>query len=401
GRDRRRPRGARRAGAGARARRARRRAAARGRRAPRPAAGSGRRARGRSRRCRRAHRGGRARGRRRARPAAARRRRRTGRRARGPPGRRRARRAARPCGGPARRPRRPRCSRRASGGRGPPRPPRGRPGRSGPGCGSGRRRLRGWGAAVRARRCSSSQGAPGRADSSCTIRGDMAPVRDNLWPEGVALLAALSPAMVALMDELPDTMFCAKDVTGRYAAVNPVFVARTNERSRRAVLGRRARDLVVPQLAERYEQQDAEVLQGRSLRGELERIRRLGGTSGWFLTSKLPVHDDAGRLVGIVSVSHDLRAGAADDATMGSMAALVAAVGAGLGARWAPARRAGSAGATPAVLDRRVRRVYGLTPRQLVLRTRVDHATRLLAGTTRSIGDVAADSGFYDQPSFT
>jgi PAS domain S-box-containing protein len=233
----------------------------------------------------------------------------------------------------------------------------------------------------------------------------MAPVRDNAEtspPAADQLLAALSPAMVALMDELPDTMFCAKDVTGRYVAVNPVFVARTNERSRRAVLGRRARDLFVPQLAERYEQQDAEVLRtGRPLRGELERIRRLGGTSGWFLTSKLPVHDGAGRLVGIVSVSHDLRAGAADDATMDAMSGLVASVEADLGARWTTARLAEAAGSSTAVLDRRVRRVYGVTPRQLVLRTRVDHATRLLAGSAASIGEVAAESGFYDQPSFT
>ncbi|WP_435736749.1 helix-turn-helix domain-containing protein [Cellulosimicrobium sp. PMB13] len=238
----------------------------------------------------------------------------------------------------------------------------------------------------------------------------MAPVRDNAdplpQPAGTAtadaLLVALSPAMVALMDELPDTMFCAKDVTGRYVAVNPVFVARTTERSRRAVLGRRAGDLFVPQLAERYEQQDAEVLRtGRPLRGELERIRRLGGTSGWFLTAKLPVHDDAGRLVGLVSVSHDLRAGAADDETMASLSALVAAVEADLGARWTTARLADAAGCTPATLERRVRRVYGVTPRQLVLRTRVDRATRLLAAREGTIAEVAAASGFYDQPSFT
>ncbi|MEK8227957.1 PAS domain-containing protein [Oerskovia sp. M15] len=89
------------------------------------------------------------------------------------------------------------------------------------------------------------------------------------------------PAMVDLMDELSSTMFCAKDVTGRYVLVNRVFVARTNERSRRAVVGRRATDLFVPQLAERYDQQDAEVLRtGRPLRNELELIRRLGGTPG-------------------------------------------------------------------------------------------------------------------------
>jgi AraC-like DNA-binding protein len=222
------------------------------------------------------------------------------------------------------------------------------------------------------------------------------------WPGGEALLAALSPAMVDLMDELSSTMFCAKDVTGRYVLVNRVFVARTNERSRRAVLGRRATDLFVPQLAERYDQQDAEVLRtGRPLRNELELIRRLGGTPGWFLTSKLPVHDGAGHLVGLVSVSQDLREDDADDASMDSMARLVAGIEERLDQPLTVADLAALAGCTPAVLDRRVRRVFSLSPRQLVLRARVDRAAGLLVGTDSPIADVAVATGFYDQPAFT
>ncbi|WP_233565637.1 AraC family transcriptional regulator [Cellulomonas sp. PhB143] len=212
----------------------------------------------------------------------------------------------------------------------------------------------------------------------------------------------LSPVMVALMDELAQTMFCAKDLAGRYVAVNRVFVMRTSARSRRDVLGRTAADLFVPQLAERYAQQDAEVLRtGRPLRNELELIRRLGGTPGWFLTSKLPVHDDAGRLCGIVSVSQDLHESDADDATMDSMARLVAAVEERLTEPLAAADLAVLAGCSVDVLDRRVRRVFSLTPRQLVLRARVDRATALLTGGDLPLADVAAAAGFYDQPSFT
>src|SRR5918998_610814 len=165
--------------------------------------------------------------------------------------------------------------------------------------------------------------------------------------------------MAALMDELPDVMFCAKDATGRYVLVNQVFVRRTNERSRRGVVGRRAADLFVPDLAERYEAQDGEVLRsGKPLRNELELIRRVGGAPGWFLTSKLPVHDDAGHVVGLVSVSQDLRSGDADDATMDAMARLVAGVHRHLdespAVALSVAALAAIAGCSPAVLDRRV-----------------------------------------------
>ena len=174
-------------------------------------------------------------------------------------------------------------------------------------------------------------------------------------PEARALLAALHPAMVALMDELSGVMFCAKDADGRYVLVNQVFVGRTRERSRRDVIGKRAVDLFVPELAERYESQDELVrTTDKPLRGELELIRHVGGAPGWFLTSKLPLHDESGAYVGLVSVSQDLRSGDADDATIQAMA-----------------------------------------------RLRVDRAAHLLTSTTVPLADVASAAGFYDQPSFT
>ncbi|QAY63427.1 AraC family transcriptional regulator [Xylanimonas allomyrinae] len=226
------------------------------------------------------------------------------------------------------------------------------------------------------------------------------------WPEGEALLAALSPAMVALMDELAAVMFCAKDTSGRYVLVNEVFVHRAHARSRRDVVGRRAADLFVPDLAERYEKQDSYVLgTGRPLRGELELIRRPGGAPGWFLTSKLAVRADDGGVVGLVSISQDLRSQDADDATMEAISRLVAGVSAHLDATpSAPltvAALAALAGCGEQALDRRVRRVFGLSPRQLVLRARTDRAAHLLAETTTPLAQVAAAVGFYDQPSFT
>ncbi len=222
----------------------------------------------------------------------------------------------------------------------------------------------------------------------------------DTWPEGRALLDALSPEMLQLMDDLSGTIFCAKDVTGRYVAVNQVFVDRTRERSRREVIGRRAQDLFVPELAEHYTRQDREVLgSGRALRDVLELIRRPGGVPGWYLTSKVPVRVD-GVVVGLVSASEDLRRHDADDAAVASLARVVDLVH----DRMAPltvAELAAAAGCSPSTLDRRVRRVFALSPQQLVLRTRIDHAAALLTSTDRPIAEVATACGFYDQAAFT
>lgn len=221
-------------------------------------------------------------------------------------------------------------------------------------------------------------------------------------PEARALLRALTPALLRLYDDLTGTMFCAKNVTGRYVVVNEAFVRRTSERSRRAVVGRTATELFEPHLAERYDAQDREVLTaGRSLHRELELIRRPGGPPGWYLTSKVPVRDDAGAVVGLVSVSQALRAGDADAATVAALSRVAAFVQARLSAPPTVAALAEAAGCSPSTLDRRVRRVYALSPQQYVLRARVDHAAALLGGSDVPLAEVAAAAGFYDQASFT
>ncbi|WP_299036432.1 AraC family transcriptional regulator [uncultured Pseudokineococcus sp.] len=217
------------------------------------------------------------------------------------------------------------------------------------------------------------------------------------WPA-----EALAPALLDLLGEASDVMFCAKGADGRYTAVNDAFVRRTGERSRRDVVGRTARELFVPQLAERYEDQDAGVLRtGEPLRHELELIRREGGSPGWYLTTKLPVRGRDGVVHGLVSISQDLRAADDADPTLTGLSRVVELVHARLADPLRTAEMAAAAGCSVPVLERRVKKVFGLSPRQLVLRARIDRAADLLTTTDVPLADVAAACGFYDQPSFT
>ena len=45
--------------------------------------------------------------------------------------------------------------------------------------------------------------------------------------------------------------------------------------------------------------------------------------------------------------------------------------------------------------------VIGVTPGQYILRTRLNAARRLLETTAKALGDIAADTGFFDQSHFT
>ena len=59
------------------------------------------------------------------------------------------------------------------------------------------------------------------------------------------------------------------------------------------------------------------------------------------------------------------------------------------------------AGLSPKQLERVCRRTLGTSPQRLVQRLRIEHAVQLISTTRRTLGDVSAECGFYDQSSFT
>lgn len=221
-------------------------------------------------------------------------------------------------------------------------------------------------------------------------------------PELSALAGALGPAVLELVDHLPGTMFCVKGADGRYIAVNPTFVKRTNKRSRAEVLGRRAGELFVAELADRYEEQDARVhSSGRPLFNELELIRAPGGPFRWHVTAKVPLRDEDGRVTGVVSMSQDVGEGAADDRTMTSLGTVVAHIRAHLGENVTSQDLARVAGCSVDTLERRCRRVFGRSPGQLILSTRIDVARGLLTGSDMPLAQIADLCGYADQAGFS
>lgn len=217
-------------------------------------------------------------------------------------------------------------------------------------------------------------------------------------------LFACQPELLGLFETLINVIFCAKDLDGRYVEVNTAFVRRTGKPSKGEVIATTARDHFIPDLAERFEEQDAEVFStGEPLYDELELIRRPNGELGWYLTTKLPVRDGMGDrpIVGLVSVSRDLVAPSDSDIGAQGLREVVRHVQEHFGEPIRVADLTAVAGFSEAQLERRMKRVFGVTATQHVLRVRVEAATRLLADTDDPIADVAARCGFYDQPDFT
>ncbi len=210
--------------------------------------------------------------------------------------------------------------------------------------------------------------------------------------------------LVALFETLVNVMFCAKDAHGVYLEVNTAFVRRSGKRSKREVVGRRASDLFSAERAMHYHAQDEGVLSGQgAMRDQLELIRRPHGGLGWYLSTKLPVFepDEPTTPVGLVSVSRDLLTTTSDDLAVESLQPVVSYVRRHLTEPLQVADLARVAGCSVSQLRRRVQTVFGLTPKQYVLRVKVERAMELLTDTEEDLSTIAHQVGFYDQPDFS
>ncbi len=222
-----------------------------------------------------------------------------------------------------------------------------------------------------------------------------------MWSDGAMLDRSLE-AVTDVLATTPHVMFCVKSIDGTYLAANQAFADRAGLPGAGDVVGRTAHDLFPAELASRYEAQDRSVIEtGRMLSNELELITRADRTVGWFVTSKSRWTDAGGRAAGVVSVSVDLRTSVDADGPHARLADAVDVARRRFAERIGVADLANAAGMTAARLERTARRTLGLTPKQLVMRFRLEEGLRLLTTTDDSIAEVARSCGYYDQSAFS
>lgn len=201
---------------------------------------------------------------------------------------------------------------------------------------------------------------------------------------------------------LPDVVFCIKDDQRRYRAANRAFAERLGLQSATRLLGLQAEDFFPAELAAAYRRQDETVLRrGRSIVDELELVTNRDGTTGWYLATKVPLHDSTGRIIGLASVSRDLRSPEAGEAEIAGVARVVEHVRDHLDESLRTDELARVAGLSPGQLDRRIRRVFGVTAARFVRKVRIGRAAELLERSLLPIAEIALACGYADQSALT
>ncbi len=218
------------------------------------------------------------------------------------------------------------------------------------------------------------------------------------------LLASLAEPFTGegLFDALPDVVFFIKNRRGEYVVVNRTLVERCGRRDKRELLGRRADEVFPAPLGGNYLAQDERVIRsGEAILNQLELHFFPAGGRGWCVTNKLPLRDRAGVVVGVAGISRDLQAANERSEDYVEIAKALRQIQSHFSQPLKVKDLARQAGLSAYQFEQRIRKIFQITPGQLIQKIRMDAAVRLLRETDETVAAIAQECGYSDQSAFT
>lgn len=206
-----------------------------------------------------------------------------------------------------------------------------------------------------------------------------------------------------VFDAMPSVLFYMKDRAGRYVRVNETLVHRSGFSRREDVLGYTADELFPGLIRASHTVHDEWVMEHRTAtREKLMRYVQYDGTPIWCSCTKVPLIDANDEVVGLVGISRDLPRPDERDRVYRRVAGVVEYMETRLSEPIRIPEIAEQFGLSPDALERTVRSMFDLTPKQLLTKLRLEAATRMLAEPGDvTIAAIAYACGYADQSSFS
>jgi PAS domain S-box-containing protein len=208
-------------------------------------------------------------------------------------------------------------------------------------------------------------------------------------------------AVREIFEHLPGVFFFVKDDQGRHIAANSATYARFGIKGEDELVGALDEKFFPPEVAKAYREDDQRVIRsGKPIINRLEVWYDEQHRLDWFLATKLPVRDRRGKVIGVMGITrrdedrlrhHDVRE--VTEAVRLARENAHRVLG--------TAELARTVGLSERHLHRKLKAALGLSPYELLLRTRVQAAAEVLARTSTPISEVALDHAFCDQSAFT
>lgn len=207
---------------------------------------------------------------------------------------------------------------------------------------------------------------------------------------------------IDMFDCLPDVYFYVKDRQSRWIVCNDASMRFFGGRHGYRIHGLTEHDFFPKPIADAIHADDREVIEhGRKIVGKTEVITDERGLLTWVSTSKLPLFGKCGRIVGLMGTTRILRRYDELPDTYQPFRRVIEYIEEHLSAPISIETLSSESRLSASQFRKRFRSLFGIPPNEFILRTRLQRAARLLAGTDDALIKIALDCGFCDQSYFT
>lgn len=217
-----------------------------------------------------------------------------------------------------------------------------------------------------------------------------------------SILAQISTQqLISMFDLLSDVIFWIKDEFGCVIHCNQAFVEHVGRASLSQVVGRSDLDFSPSYLAKNFMLDDQRVMSGEIINERLELNIGKSGDLAWFSTSKRPLQNADGEIVGTYGIARNLNETVKTLSGMEKIKKPVEYVKNNYGQTITIEDLANVANLSVSALERRFKKYLKKTPMQFVREIRLENSRRMLVETQMPISEIAHLTGFPSHSYFS
>lgn len=226
------------------------------------------------------------------------------------------------------------------------------------------------------------------------------PAADSTLRARLLRIGAAAPEVIELFDYLEDLPLWMKDVAGTYQWVSVSFILNFGLKTREEVIGHSDYDLCGEALANQYRIDDERVLRGERILSRVELVGRFDHTARWCVTSKIPLHDTQGNVVGTAGLTRPLPAQHKGTPADSPLSEAIRLVSQHFAEPITNQELAKACGLSVRAFERQFRATYQCSPHDYVRQMRVRMSCSALVFSKKSLAELASAYGFADQSHF-
>lgn len=219
---------------------------------------------------------------------------------------------------------------------------------------------------------------------------------------GDLLASPTATAMSRLFEHLPDTYFFLKDRESRFVHANRALLERLGLRSVDEIIGTTDHDRYPPHVADRLLAGDLECLDsGEPLLEHADVLFDRNGRLEWFSTSKYPIVAPGGTTTGIVGITRSYSNRSNPSFSNHTAEQAIDFICRNPTSELGVTQLAARFGISGRQLHRQFLALVRMSPRDFILRTRIQSAAADLRNTEEPLASLAQKYRFCDQSAFT